>query len=148
MTILDLSFSVFSSGISVFTGIKNIQVFCFFMICMIVEFSSELERETVFLDLLRWADPGNFCSGIFSEILTPWKPCFDSSGLLNTAQVVRTCPVVSLVWQVTPSGAVTGSVPALCVHTHLQLWLSGPVQKDSASSSSFSLWATKEFVNY
>lgn len=110
-------FQLFSSGISLFTGIKNIQVFCFLMICMIVEFSSEVKQKTVFLDLSRYADPGNFCSGTFSEIITLWKPCFDSSGLLNIPQVVRTCPVVIFVWQVIPSGAVTGNVLAPCVHT-------------------------------
>lgn len=45
-----LKFQFSSSEISVFTGIKKIQAFCFLMICMIVEFSLEIKRETVFLD--------------------------------------------------------------------------------------------------
>lgn len=130
--------------VSVFTGIKNIQVFCFLMIYTIVELSSEIKRETVFLDLSRQADPGNFSSETFSETYNPSKTMFGSSGLLTIPQVVRTSPVVIFVRQVTPSAAITGS---LCTCMFSALAMPGPVQKSSASSSSFSLQVTEEFVN-
>lgn len=40
--------------VSVFTGIKNIQVFCYLMINIIEEFSLEAKRETVFPELSRY----------------------------------------------------------------------------------------------
>lgn len=72
-------FNVFSFSaleVSVFTGTKDIQVFCFLMIYMIVEFSSKIKRETVFLDLSRYTDPGNFSSETFSETYNPSKIMF------------------------------------------------------------------------
>lgn len=69
---------------------------------------------------------------------------FGSSGLLTIPQVVRTSPVVIFVRQVTPSAAITGS---LCTCVFSALAVPGPVQKSSASSSSFSLQVTEEFVN-
>lgn len=80
----------------------------------------------------------------FQKLTTPPKPCFDSSGLLTIPQVVRTSPVVIFVQQVTPSAAITGS---LCTCVFSALAVPGPVQKSSASSSSFSLQVTEEFVN-
>lgn len=83
----------------------------------------------------------------FQKLITPPKSCFDSSGLLNIPQVVITSSVVIFVWQMTPKCCYHRQCSCSCTCVFSALAVPGPLQKSSASSSSFSLQVTEEFVN-
>lgn len=99
-------------GVSVFTSIKNIQVSHFLMINMIVEFSLNFSATCSNRPILKISVQGDF-----QKLISPSKPRVDSSQLLNITKVVRTTPMKIFLWQVSPSSAITYSVPVLRVRT-------------------------------
>lgn len=99
-------------GVSVFTSVKNIQVSHFLMINMIVEFSLNFPATCSNRPILEISVQGHF-----QKLINPSKPRIDSSELLNITRVVRMTPMMIFLRQVSPSSAITYSVPVLCVRT-------------------------------